>query len=284
MKKKLVIALVILLAVAVLLAACNSDGSAGDRGAPGSSDGGLGNDFSVNDVNFVSARKIIYEVSFDLTCDDINQARALIKSSIDKSGGEWFEKEIDYDGRSYFVARVKSDRLDEFTAAVSAGGERKSYNKTATDISLNYFDKQAKIEDLQAERAAYNKLLDDAKTMSDIMMLTAKVTQLNGQINALQSELNQFDGKLDYSTVTINLYEKYTYAAPSRNPFGQRLGNAFKGGWNALLTMLDALFIALVAVFPFLLLGGGMFTGIYFLVKADKKRKKKRAADKNSVL
>jgi len=273
MKKKAFLVLAVLMVTVALLAACSAP--SGDRGGGSGSgnSGGDGGDFSSGEVDFVSSRKIVYEAAFNLTVDDITEGRTLVRSSIRKDLGEYFEIENDYEGRSYFVARVKSERLDEFIATVSSGGERSNYSKTATDISLNYLDKQSRIEALNSEKDAYQRLLDKATNQNDIMNLMREVARLEQAIQNLQIDLNKYDSSVEYSTAKINLHAK-SVPLPKEEKlgFGMRLGNAFLDGGNAMLVFFQAILLVLGYTWPFLILIGGALIAVCFVVKSKKKK------------
>ena len=282
MKKRLFWVLAVLLIIAVVFTACSSNAPGSDKNDGGSLEsadgGGGGASFAPDAAPVITERKVIYKASFSLIAEDVEQARTLIRSSIKRDLDERFEQENDYVGRSYFVARVRSDRLDAFVAAVSAGGERSDYSKTSTDVTQNYSAKESQIELLEAQRAAYIKILDKAVTTYDIMNVTAEIVRLDQQISNLNADLSKFDSEVEFSTVTINLYEKNVYTPPQEDSFGKRLGNAFVGGGKAILAVFEFLLLALGYTWPFLLIGGGITTGVLFL---NKWNKKKRLAQQN---
>ncbi|NCA67865.1 MAG: DUF4349 domain-containing protein, partial [Clostridia bacterium] len=193
---------------------------------------------------------------------------ALIKSSLNSD--EWMDYENIGATNARFTARIKSDRIDAYIAAISQNNEVSYYEKTATDISLQYQSKEAQIESYQSELARLNELFEDA-TVSEMIQLNTRIAQITLAVNTLQGSINQFDSLVDYSEVTIRLYKNGTQ--PVTLPFGEKLNDVFIGAWKALGVFFAGLLIVLTAVFPFAVVFVPIGVGVFFLVRFIKKKR-----------
>jgi hypothetical protein len=215
-------------------------------------------------------RKIIYTINTRMIADNMEEAIATIKSSLEE--GEWMDYESVGESYARFTARVKSDRIDAYIASISEDNEVEDYEKTATDISLNYADKEATVDALEAERARLVILIDDA-TIAEIIQINTRISEIDLEITRLQGLLNEYDSLIDYSEINIKLYAADSPEA--KLPFGEKLNGIFISAWEALGAFFQGIVIAVTAMFPFLITLGPIVVGIFFLVRYLKKRKGK---------
>lgn len=272
MKRKFILFVCILL-ILFLFVACSSESNFGmeaDSGYELEEPSEAGEPFSLD-------RKIIYSANITLYADNFEDSISLIRASMDE--GEWMDYESVNDTYARFTARIRSDRLDEYLAAISVGNTVNDYDKTATDISLNYADNEAQITSLEAERARLNELYETAST-SDMIQINSRLSQIALEINRLQGLLNEYDSLVDYSEVFIRLYSKNSPEVSL--PFGEKLNSVFISAWHALGALFKGILVALTAIFPFLVVLGPIAVGIYFLVKFLKKRKAEKAITNNN--
>lgn len=227
-----------------------------------------------DNVGLIEERKIIYTASAKINTNNLEDTVASIKSNLNED--EWFDQETISKKSAYLVARVKSERLDTFISSISNSGTVSDYNKTATDISLNYQDSTSRIESLEAEKARLNALYPEA-SMSDMITINARLSQLNNELGTLQGTINNYDRLIDYSEVTLNIYELETKPDIS---YGQRIKDTFKNAWVSLGKFFEWLFLTLVAIFPFALVIIPVGVGIMFLNSFLKKKRKKKLSKK----
>lgn len=120
-------------------------------------DGGLQNDEVDETVETELAsetRKIIYEVDAKISVEDSVKAYNEIKSKL--NADEWFDSERIVNDTIYLVIRIKSSRLDEFISSNKSYGTVNHFEKNATDVSLNYQNKENRIASLEAELERLN--------------------------------------------------------------------------------------------------------------------------------
>ena len=194
-------------------------------------------------------RKIIYSADVSLNVIEFDEQIAKIKASINSD--EWFDTESVSSSYAFFVVRVKTERLDTFLAVITEGisSDAMSLEKTATDISLTYQSKEDQITALNEEKTLLTTYLED----ESIVPLDAirRIAEINTEIARLNGELNSFDSLVDYSRVTIRLNKTYT---PSPDPsYGERAGGTLSGAWEALGKFFQFLGLAVIAIFPWLL-------------------------------
>ena len=192
-------------------------------------------------------RKIIYSATVVMADKDLNGRIALIRSCL--NGDEWFDSESIESDYAYLVVRVKSNRLDKFLADISAGAEVGRLQKEATDISLSYQSKEDRMTALNEEKDLLTTYLE-AGTITPDYAIT-RIAEINTEIKRINGELRNYDSLIEYSTVTIRLSKTYV---PEADPtYGDRASETLSDTWIALGDFFRFLGLAVIAIFPWLL-------------------------------
>lgn len=268
MKKFKFLLITLMLVMLFVFSGCASESNYDKSpGGPGIGD----NDDQVEEIASESSvnRKIIYTVRADISTKNLTETYKSIKKSL--QADEWMDSESITRTTIYLTIRVKSSRLDEFVNSFSNYGEVGNYNKESKDISLTYQNYENRVASLEAERARLNELYETA-SMNDMIQINRRISEIDLEIGQLTGELNKFDSLSDYSEVYLRIYEHEIIKEPS---FGGAIGNAFRDGWDAVVSILKFLVIALSALTPFLVIFVPVGGGLYFILKYNKKRKVK---------
>ncbi|ERJ11333.1 DUF4349 domain-containing protein [Haloplasma contractile] len=269
MKSRLKLILVLFCVLSVLLVGCNASDKEYNK-----EHGDKGVDESVTTTNSDATpnRKIIYKVDTDLTTNDITNSVNIIKDELNDD--EWLDLEKISEYTAFLVVRVKSDRLDQFLDSISEGHDVTNFNKTATDVSLDYQDKSNLIRTYEAERDRLLELYEEA-SLNDMIEINRRLSEIEIEIQRLQGELNQFDSLVDYSEVKLNIYLDVDVEKEEELTFGDRVWSGLSGGFSALVIFLEALIVVIVTLLPWAVVFGPISYGVYRLVKRSQKKKKK---------
>lgn len=246
------------------LAGCKSDNKDHDP------NGQYGNsDYISNDnEDTVPNRKIIYEVSADITTKDITTTINNIKKELNSD--EWLDKEYIYDDHASLVLRVKSDRLDEFLDNIFDNYKISNFRKTATDVSLEYQNKSEIILTYEKERDRLLELYEHA-SFYEVLEITKRLSEIEIKIQKLKGELKIFDSLVDYSEVTLDIYLKEKATKPTDN-FGQKLLYGLNSGFTSFVAFLSTLAIIIVTLLPWMIIIIPVSYLIYRYIKKNNKK------------
>ncbi|MDR2635022.1 MAG: DUF4349 domain-containing protein [Clostridiales bacterium] len=280
---KLSAAVVVLIAALFAFAACSGAESdiaqkkgGGDGAYPSQSaqneslKNSVSADSAADDIAAVPERKIIYTVDCSVSTKDLDKTIEVIEGAYRKDLSEYVEYQTVNDERAYFTVRVKSDRIDEFMAAVAEGGEIYDFSKNAQDISLNYANNEAELELVMAQYTRLAELAQGA-SVADLILIEARKVELEAKIKNLQSIKNNYDSRVEFSSIRISV--SYDPPKVSEPAFGERIATLFADAWKALGSVFVWLFYALIAVFPFALVIVPVTIGIIILIKYLKAKK-----------
>ena len=127
--------------------------------------------------------------------------------------------------------------------------------------------------------------LDTQNDYNFWLTIQTRLSEVRQQIARLQAQLNNYDSRVEYSTVNLSINEVVNYTPAEEESFGTQIKNAFATGWNAFCEFIEGFTIFLAKALPFLVLFAIILTPIILLVRHRKAKKKaKKLAQKSETL
>lgn len=292
MKKQLPRLLAALLAAA-LLAGCGSTSSneggyyaaeatAQESGiygsAAGGADSGLMPANAAEAATDETAQKIIYNSSLSMESTDFDAARETLMAAVEANDA-WMESasvygtEKEHDRSADYTVRVPVDNYRAFLAAAGEAGSVRNVSENAENITSSYIDVQARLTALEAQRTRLNELADQAETTADLLEIESQLSDVQYQLENYTGQLRNMDQQVSYSTVDIYLQEVVTLT-PTGVTFTERIADAFGGGWDAFVGFVQGLVIALVYLWPVVLIAVAVLAALRFWRKRHPKAPK----------
>ncbi len=224
-------------------------------------------------------RKIVYRVTCNIEASDVEDSVEIILDNVKDSGGYVESSRSNSSGNTYaeFVIRIPTEKLEEFTAKFKDYGKVLSQSKSAEDITARYINMEAIIDAKSKELEILQEKVEESSSAADIKTYTARITELQIELNNYERQLAGYNNLVEYSTINIYLYEQGK--APAEVKYSTKLEKTFFGALNVFANVFKYLFLAIVAVAPFAVVGGGAAAGIYFGVKKYKAKKAKNAPE-----
>ncbi|MGI6265415.1 MAG: DUF4349 domain-containing protein, partial [Acutalibacteraceae bacterium] len=215
MKKTLWGLMGLLLAMVLLLCSCGSDlySDKSNASLPSSSeyDGEAFHESNAssesNGAIAASRRKIIVSAEYTLETDDLDKTVGKLEQAVAKVGGYYQSSDIEgstaSNGSGYFVVRIPTDRLNEFTDGIGEMAHVVSRSRSGEDVTDQYFDTETRLSSLRIQQERLLELLKKAESLEDILRLENELTDVRTQIESLTTQLKKYDNLIDFSTVTI---------------------------------------------------------------------------------
>ena len=243
-------------------------------------------------------RKIIRTVTMSCETKAYDDAVTLIMDNLNAHGGYVEASNVTGTGyenvknsarRATYTLRVPAEKLDLFleTLRTDEGIRILSQNATSSEITATYYDTVSRLETLKAEKASLTAMLEgftDYKDISNMLKVQERLYDVIEEIEALQTKLNLYDGRVAMSTVKLSLNEViiYTEVVVPDPTFGERIGKAFRESWADFGEGCQDFAVWFVEAFPTLLvlvvIHGGIFLIIYTSVKRGQKKRAAREA------
>ena len=287
--------LIIIAVLAILLlSACSASenkgyDSAGPNGGYADTNGNdttVGTEGGVTEVN--PNGKIIRNVvlrgetkDFDSAIQSLKNKIAENEGYVEKSsitGGESISSTRKSSRNAVYTIRIPAEKLDNFLEKTEDMLNIISSSETTTDVTLEYYDIEARMKTLEAKKAALEKMLEQATTLNDIRTLQDDLYDVIGEIEAYRSKLNVYDSKVSYSTVELSITEviEYTEVKVEEPTFGERISSAFVKSWQGFGKFCQNLAVFLVGAMPvffvFALMGLIVLLIIFLIRRRNRKR------------
>ena len=225
-----------------------------------------------------TAQKIIYNASLSMESTDFDAARETLMAAVEANNA-WMEStsvygtEKDHDRSADYTVRVPVDNYRAFLAAVGEAGSVRNVSENAQNITSSYIDVESRLAALEAQRTRLNELADQAETTADLLEIESQLSDVQYQLENYTRQLRNMDQQVSYSTVDIYLEEVATLT-PTGVTFTERIADAFGGGWDAFVGFVQGLVIALVYLWPVVLIVIAVIAALRFWRKRHPKAPK----------
>lgn len=280
-----------LLALSLLLTGCSTkSGSAMSNGyAPpeaAAANDSYGYDLGDTDSGsqLPQGRKFIITENLDAEAEDLDAALAAVTEKLTAMDG-YIENQHIYNGSIHagsryryadLTLRIPVENLEEFTAAVDSLSNVVSSSRNTEDVTLQYVDTEAQVKALETERDRLLELMEQAETMSDLLEIESRLTEVRGELERYASQLKVLDNQIDYATVNLNLSEVTEYTPVAEKTRLEKIRDGFvdsvKGVGNLILDFISFVLMNI----PYILLLTLILWGILALVKRHRRKHPKK--------
>ena len=139
--------------------------------------------------------------------------------------------------------RVPSDKFDALFKEICTESifmERKNVN--TQDVTEEWVDIETRLKTKKEVEARYIEILrTKAKSVEDVLKAEEQIRIIREEIEAREGRLKYLKNQVTYSTITLEMFQQTEYReAPAevKNTFGNRLGESFEQGWDAIVDLL----------------------------------------------
>jgi F0F1-type ATP synthase assembly protein I len=158
-------------------------------------------------------RMIIYTVNMSMVVKDFDSSAKLINTMVDESNGYVVSSQLssgDDGGGKYgtFTIKVPAESLTSFTDKISQIGEVKSLNKNGEDVTEQWVDLSARLQNMKIEEKHYQDMYDKAKNVDEMLKVRNELGRVRGDIEALQGKLNYLKTNTSMATIVLSLSQK----------------------------------------------------------------------------
>lgn len=279
MKNKKLVLCILILFSAMLFASCSSyNEGAMDSGEYGSSTGDI---IVLSDAQ----SKIIYYATLQIETQNFEQSVLKIKSELTAAEGyiqDFHTAKNNNKNYAEYTLRVKTENLSVFLDNISIDDKILFQTINSENATLEYYNVEAEMQAYQTEKTMLNNMIEEEMDSDIKLEYLRRITEINAKLNLYQSQLNLIDDKVEYSTVTLYLYESGS-TVPRIDNYGKKITNTFTDSLNILVEILKYILLIIVALVPFAALFFALFFGIKYLLKYLKKRWPDRFVKKKKV-
>ena len=283
------LALLTVLSFASCAAAKDSAGNLyAPEAAPESPSVGMGSDglTSTNTpADLPEERKIIKTYELNAETKEFDATVANIEALVAEYGG--YVESNSVTNRNYnskmaryasYKFRVPAENAEAFVGSIGNTLNVTRQNSNAEDVSETYYSIEATLEELQIERDSLLNMMASLDTQKDYnfwLTLQTRLSEVRQQIARYQALLNNYDSRVEYSTVSLYINEVVNYTPAEEEPFGTRIANAFTTGLEEFAEFSVDFVVWFAEALPFIVLIVVILIPVILI--ARKRRAKRRA-------
>ncbi|MGY3778290.1 DUF4349 domain-containing protein [Isobaculum melis] len=243
---------------------------------------------STEQINEETANKVTQEFSIEMESKQYDQSLATIEKQIKASNGLITtsysynnESEVDknesimtQDNRFIRITvKIPREQIDSFIEEISAAGKILVKQEDGSDITAEYKDIETHIKNLKIQEERLQKLLGEADSLSDMLQIESRLSEVGYTLETYQNQLKNFDQEINYTTVHLVL----TDVAANHNQTS--LVGRIQDGWTEMTHELKNtagnLLVWTIVYSPYLLAFGVISWLVYRKVKKKKQSKSK---------
>lgn len=168
------------------------------------------------------SRQLIKRSWLTIGVKDLSQAGAQAKAIVEKQLG-YINSSNDTQGESLNLSiRVPQDQYTSTLAQLRQMGEVISDNENVQDVTAEFIDNKARLENLYKLRDRIQLLLNRADRIDDILKIERELNRTQSEIDRLEGRMKYLKGQVDYATIELTAEKQKIYGP---------LGYFFMGIW-----------------------------------------------------
>ncbi|MEV6345766.1 DUF4349 domain-containing protein [Actinoplanes sp. NPDC051851] len=223
----------------------------------------------------VDQRSIVYTGSITIRVKDVNvaaaQATGIAAGAGGFIGGDERHSGDEGAATATMTLRIPAAKFTTSVDQIAKLGDEESRGITTEDVTEQVVDLDARIAVQQARVASGRKLLGQAESLNDLVMLEKEVATRESDLASLQAKKRKLADLAALSTITVVLLgPEAAVVEPEEDPAGFLAG--LEGGWKALIVSLTVLLTVLGALLPWIVAVGLPAWGIWHFARRYRRR------------
>ncbi len=157
-------------------------------------------------------RKIVKNGNIKLQVDDAIETAEKIQGIVKGFSGDLLNSSSSknrYGSRQVFLFfQVPADKFEEVRRAIkNSGGEVLADSVNTSDVTAEYVDLEARLKNKRLEEESFQKMLDKAKTVDEILKITREINRVRSEIDRLEGRKKYLDSQTAMSRISVEITE-----------------------------------------------------------------------------
>ena len=232
-------------------------------------------------------RKWIITVHMDAETEELEVLLPKLDQQIAGLQGYIENQEI-YNGSNYssrrrhasLTIRIPAESVDAFSQEVAGIANVVSNSLSREDITLNYVATESKVIALKTEESRLLELLAQAETMSDLLEIEARLSDVRYELERYTSQLRLYDNQVDYATIYLSISEVKEYTPVVEKTMWERIRDGFASSIKGLKEGFIDFIVWILANSPYLVVWAVIITAVILISRKLPKGKIRRRAKK----
>ena len=230
--------------------------------------------------SLTSNRKLIKTVNLDTETRSYDSLIGWVQFKVEELGG-YVENSDMYSNsdelrNANLTIRVPSNKLSEFVELIDKETNITRKSTSEEDVTLNYVDVESHRNAIVAERDKLLSLLEKAESLEDTLAIQDRLTNVQWELERLESTLRTLDSQIDYSTINLSIVEVKDYTEETPEGWWERASTGFIDTLGNIGLFFSELGIFLISNSPVIAILTAIVVVIVILIRKSNKRQKEK--------
>ncbi|HIH37231.1 MAG TPA: DUF4349 domain-containing protein [Methanocellales archaeon] len=199
-------------------------------------------------------QKIIHRASLSIEVVDFQASSNALILIVERSDGFVSDSYSYVTGtglkRGDFTLRVPTDKFLSVISEIEQIGDVKSKHTSGQDVTEEYIDLRARINNSERQEQRLLEILDMANNTTEVLEVEREIWRVRGEIEQLTGRINYLENRIELATISVSLYEQ----EPITHSWGIR--DAFRAAFEAFVSVIRGFIILIGYAVPILILVG----------------------------
>lgn len=253
-----------------------------DRGDYGTYEAEDGGELDLSD------QKLIMQGNMRITVTDSLESAQKIEDRVKDLGGYVAGSNTyshNYDGQEYYSIdmdiRIPGEYFELLMTEIEDLGKLDHKNDSVQDVTQQYIDLEARINNLKSEETRFVAIFDKAETVEDMLAVEREIARLRGDIESMEGQFRYLNNRVSYASLQVSIDEERIKTAEfeglSLDQVLKKMGASFSRGVYGFFVFVGDLFVQLAYMLPFLI----FMALVAFLIYLPVKRWRRKKGDKS---
>lgn len=255
-------------------AAQDATAARGDGGSSGAATEAAG-DHADEGTPVANDRKLVRTAELTMRVDSFESARSNLTATVRSHGGYVGDASMrteEYDNETYaegtLVLRVPVENYSQLLRAVEGEGTVLNSNENVDDVTREYVDLEARLENLRNQRDRLRELYEQANDTEEVLAVEERLSNVQGEIERAEARLQTLENRVALATVTVRLHEERPAGEPLERTRWYDTGvvDAFRQSVDGVVVTVRALAVAVAYATPYLVFFGVPVAALFALL------------------
>jgi hypothetical protein len=212
-------------------------------------------------------RMVIYNAYISLETSDTQAVLNKIATLAENSAGYVAGSSRTTSGAEITI-RVPKDTFRSSIQQVETYGKVLNERSSSEDVTQQYIDLRARLENLQRQEQRLRDILNMTKTVDEVLQVERELERVRGEVESLQGQVNYLERNEEMSLISVSL----TAPPPPFTVPGMDWKETFETALTGLFVVVRGLIILIVSLLPIAVIG----TAVFYVYRREKRKAPKK--------
>ena len=179
-----------------------------------------------------------------------------------------------------YVVRIPPEKLAALCEGLGEQGTVTSYSEAARDVTESYIDTESHVAALKGERDALMVLLDKSGSLSDILEVRSRLTEVIAELESYEATLRSYDAQIAYAKLVLYVNEVERETPVAKLGLWGEIGSRIAESAYEIGSFFRALFVGIAGnIIYFAILAAAVLAVVLVIRRSFAKRKKKQTQE-----